>query len=109
MRIIQSLVFTLAIISPVVSHAFANDESLTRRIIQDHQEAISQYAQDNNKPLPAIVNYTYGMKLDIAKVIRVSPEMRLCKVIPQLMTYENSKGELNTLQYKVMSDCMGKN
>lgn len=109
MRIAKPLIFALAILSPVASYAFASDDSVANNIIKEHQEVVSQYAARENKPVPAIVEYKYGMKLDIAKVVRVSPETRVCKVMPKLMTYEDAKGELNTLQYQVMSGCRGKN
>lgn len=109
MRIAKSLIFALAILSPVASYAFASDDSVANTIIKEHQEVVRRYAAKKSKPVPTVVEYKYGMKLDIAKVVRVSPELRACKVLPQLMTYENSQGELNTLQYQVMSGCRGKN
>lgn len=109
MRITKPLIFTLAILSPVASYAFANNDSVANTIIKEHQEIVKRYAAKESKPVPMVVEYKYGMKLDIAKVVRVSPEMRVCKVVPQLMTYEDSQGELNTLQYQILSGCRGKN
>jgi hypothetical protein len=101
--------FAIAIISPLTSYAYTNDESVVKTALAEHQQAVSKYATANKKELPSIVEYKYGMNLDIAKVIRTSPELRECKVVPQLMTYEDSKGSLNTVQYQVMSRCRGKN
>lgn len=109
MRIAKSFVFALAILSPVASYAFASDDSVANTIIKEHQEVVGRYAARENKPVPAIVEYKYGMNLDIAKVVRVSPESRGCQVMPKLMTYEDAQGELNTLQYQAMSGCRGKN
>lgn len=107
MRIAKSLVFALAILSPIASFAFAEDASVTE-ILKEHQVIVEKYA-DKSKKVPHVVDYKYGMKLDIAKVIRTSPDTRACKVIPQLMTYEDSSGNLNTVKYQIMSTCRGKN
>jgi hypothetical protein len=109
MRIIKSLIFALTVAAPVASYAFSNDNSAVKSALKDHQAAIVEYAEKNSKPVPKVVEYKYGMNLDIAKVVRTSPELRECKVIPQLMTYEDSNGDLKTLQYQVMSRCRGKN
>lgn len=109
MRIIKPLIIALALGSPMATYAFANDESAVKSAMQDHQAAVVDYAQKTNRPVPGVVDYKYGMKLDIAKVVKTSPELRECKVIPQLMTYEDSKGDLNTVRYQIMSRCRGKN
>ncbi len=108
MRIAKSLVFALAILSPIASFAFAEDASVTE-ILKEHQVIVEMYADKSKKVVPHVVDYKYGMKLDIAKVIRTSPDTRACKVIPQLMTYEDSSGNLNTVKYQIMSTCRGKN
>lgn len=109
MRILKTLIFSLAIASPVASYAYAAGETTAEEVIQEHQKVVAKYADGKKKPLPTVVEYKYGMDLDIAKVVRMSPDVRACKVMPQLMTYEDSKGELNTVQYKVLSGCRGKN
>lgn len=53
---------------------------------------------------PAAVQYDYSMKLDIAKVISLSPIPNVCEVVPAQMTYEDSAGERHVLQYQVMGD-----
>lgn len=109
MRILKSLIFSLAIASPVASYAFATGEVTPEEVVQDHQRIILKYADGEKISLPKIVEYKYGMDLDIASVVRVSPDVRACKTMPQLMTYHDSKGELKTVQYRVMSGCKGKN
>lgn len=108
MRIAKSLVFALAILSPMASFAYSDDVSV-KDILTEHQAIIWKYAEKSQKVVPPIVDYKYGMKLDIAKVVRTSPDLRACKVIPQLMTYEDSSGKLNTVKYQIMSGCRGKN
>ena len=60
---------------------------------------------ENGKPAPEVQAYRYGMKLDIAKVINVTPPIRACNPVPSRMTYEDSRGNLNTLEYQVMGVC----
>lgn len=51
---------------------------------------------------PEATRYRYGMKLDIEQVHRIDyypPEPRFCGVIPARMTYEDSQGQLNILEY----------
>lgn len=109
MRIIKSLILAMAFGTPLASYAFSNEDSAVKNVIKNHQEAIVKYAEKNSKIVPKVIEYKYGMKLDVARVVRMSPELKECKIVPQLMTYEDSKGNLNTLQYKVMSACKGKN
>lgn len=109
MRIAKFMIFPLVILSPVASFAFAADDAAIRESLDKHQLNIQKYAEKTQRAVPPIVNYKYGMKLDIAHVVRTSPETRVCKVVPQRMTYEDAKGELNTIQYPIMSECRGKN
>lgn len=109
MGIIKSLVVVMVVGAPVASYAFSNDDSAIKDAINNHQAAVAEYAEKNRKEMPKIIDYKYGMKLDIAQVVKMSAELKECKVMPQLMTYEDSKGNLNTLQYRVFSRCRGKN
>ncbi len=72
------------------------------RMMQENQQAMEQYASRNGKTPPEIVHYEYGMNLDIQKVISVTQANKNCSVAPSRMTYEDSAGKLNTLEYKVM-------
>lgn len=109
MSVIRPLMVTLALLLPVSSYADAVDESIRDRVVQDHQRKVANYAKNHKKTVPGINEYRYGMELDIARVIVLSQDPRTCKVVPQLMTYENSIGELMTLKYQMLSDCRGKN
>lgn len=48
--------------------------------------------------------YSYGTKLDIARVISLSTIPKVCEVVPATMTYEDSQGQRHTLEYQVMGD-----
>jgi hypothetical protein len=48
--------------------------------------------------------YTYGMKLDIKKVITVTDIPDQCGPVPAKMTYEDSHGQQHVMQYQVMGN-----
>lgn len=48
-----------------------------------------------------IETYHYGMKLDIARVLFISDTSQVCDVVPSVMHYQDSKGELRALEYLV--------
>ena len=74
------------------------------RMMQENQQAMEQYASRNGKTPPEVVHYEYGMNLDIQKVVSVTRANKTCGVAPSRMTYEDSTGKLNTVEYKVMAD-----
>ena len=45
------------------------------------------------------VAYRYGMQLDIAKVVSITPVADICGVVPVEMTYLDSHGAKHILQY----------
>ena len=74
-------------------------------MMERNLQAMATYAARNGKPAPVVQAYRYGMKLDIAKVVNVTPPIQACKPVPSRMTYEDSSGTLNTLEYQVMGVC----
>lgn len=53
-------------------------------------------------PEAAVTQYDYSMKLQIAKVIRISDIPNVCEVVPAQMTYEDHQGQQHTIEYRVM-------
>lgn len=74
-------------------------------MMERNEQAMAAYAAKKGKPAPQVQNYRYGMELDIAKVVNVTPPIRSCNPVPSRMTYEDSSGKLNTLEYLVMGVC----
>ena len=72
------------------------------RMMQENQQAMEQYALKNGKSNPEIVHYKYGMDLDIHKVVSMTQANINCAVAPSRMTFEDSAGKLNTVEYRVM-------
>lgn len=52
-------------------------------------------AHADNAPMA----YQYGMKLDVAKVIRIEQANDRCEIAPAKMTYADSKGQIHVLEY----------
>ena len=75
------------------------------RMLSANTQAMEQYAANQGKPAPVVKDYEYGMKLDVVKVVSVVRPQVACAVVPTVMTYEDSKGQLNTIKYTVAGDC----
>ncbi|MFO2462294.1 DUF2790 domain-containing protein [Pseudomonas sp. 15FMM2] len=80
------------------------DRTFTQ-LMEQNQKAMALYAANRGKPAPEVQVYRYDMKLDIARVVSVTPPIRACKVVPSRMTYEDSAGNIKTLEYQVMGQC----
>ncbi|MFB3302650.1 DUF2790 domain-containing protein [Pseudomonas sp. AMR01] len=74
-------------------------------MMERNEKAMADYAVKTGKPAPEVQAYRYGMRLDIARVVNVTPPVRSCNPVPSRMTYEDSSGKLNTLEYQVMGVC----
>ena len=74
-------------------------------MMERNEQVMADYAARNGKPAPEVQAYRYGMPLDIAKVVSVTPPIRSCNAVPSRMTYEDSTGKLNTIEYQVMGMC----
>ena len=103
----------MAAISFMSATSFAMAEGSSDRvygkIIRANEKAMQEYALSIGKNPPKVVNYRYGMKLDIVKVIRMTRTDIACnEVVPVQMTYEDSNGDLNILEYRVIgTNCQG--
>jgi hypothetical protein len=63
--------------------------------------SLSAYAQAA-VVAPEAVPYVYGMHLDIAKVIYITPTADVCGPVPVQMTYRDTHGETHILEYSVV-------
>lgn len=67
--------------------------------------AVSSLALADQAVQPEVEHYSYGTKLDIAKVISLSKvPADVCEVVPATMVYEDHQGERHTVEYRVMGD-----
>lgn len=100
-----TLIATLLTLS-LSAQATGFSEQRNEQLIADHQQAVATYAERRAKPMPDIVDYRYGMKLDVARFVRQSGDPRTCEVVPRLMTFEDSQGTLRTVRYAVLAQCI---
>jgi len=82
------------------------NEQRSQQLLDEHQQAVAAYAAGRGKPVPQIVDYRYGMPLDVARLVRQSGDPRSCEVVPRLMTFEDRQGTLRTVRYVVQSQCI---
>ncbi len=66
--------------------------------------AVSSFALADQAVQPQVEKYSYGTKLDIAKVISLSKVADVCEVVPATMVYEDHQGQRHTVEYRVMGD-----
>ncbi|MFL1526483.1 DUF2790 domain-containing protein [Pseudomonas sp. O230] len=67
--------------------------------------SLSAYAQQATAS-PTVVPYSYGMYLDISKVVNISPIADVCGPTLAEITYKDSEGKIHILGYSVMgTDC----
>lgn len=80
------------------------DKAFEKKMIAN-AKAMEAYAVSQGKSAPVAKHYTYGMKLDVVKIISVVQPANVCAVVPAAMTYEDTQGQLNTLKYTVAGHC----
>ena len=103
----QRLILCAALLALSLSaQATGFSEQRNEQLFADHQQAVAAYAAKREKPMPEIVDYRYGMTLDVARFVRQSGDPRTCEVVPKLMTFEDSQGTLRTVRYAVQSQCI---
>ena len=95
--------FTISILAlSSLAIAEGGGDRVYGRMMQEHQQAMEQYALKTGKSNPEIVHYKYGMDLDIHKIVSMTQANIDCAVAPSRMTFEDSAGKLNTVEYRVM-------
>lgn len=103
--------FGLGVFAAVVSFSAVAEGGGDRTfalMMDRNEQAMAAYANRTGKPAPEVQVYRYGMQLDIAKVVNISPPIRGCNPVPSRMTYEDSSGKLTTVEYQVMGVCQNK-
>lgn len=86
--------------------SFATADGHSSQMLQANEQAMRAYAATHGKNTPEVTQYRYGMKLDIARVIDVTATGDSCDAMPAQMTYEDSRGTLNILEYRTVgSNC----
>ncbi|MBM7059090.1 DUF2790 domain-containing protein [Pseudomonas sp. UL073] len=69
--------------------------------------ATSSLAANDSTATGQAVQYHYGMQLDIAEVVSITPLPTGCQVGPATMVYIDHQGQTHTVNYSVMGECWG--
>ena len=105
MKTLKLLAFTAVMAISLNALAEGGGDRTFDRALSANTKAMEQYAASQGKAAPVFKEYEYGMKLDVKKVVSVVRPKNECAVVPAAMTYEDSKGQLNTVTYNVMGNC----
>lgn len=90
--------------------AEGGSDRLYGKMIKANEQSMREYSSAQGKNPPEVTHYRYGMTLDIAKVIHVTSTNSNCGVMPAQMTYEDSSGNLNILEYRATgTNCRSQN
>lgn len=94
----------IAAISIMLASSFAMAEGSADRVygptIQKNEQRWKEYALSIDKNPPETVHYRYGMEVDAQRVIHITSKNIGCGVMPAQMTYEDSNGNINILEYR---------
>lgn len=105
MKVLKSMTFAGVLAMSLNVYAEGGGDRTFERALSANTKAMEQYAANQGKPAPVVKDYEYGMKLDVVRVVSVVRPPVACAVVPTAMTYEDSKGQLNTIKYTVAGDC----
>ncbi|VVO45871.1 DUF2790 domain-containing protein [Pseudomonas fluorescens] len=105
MKLIKWMVFAGVLAMSLNVLAEGGGDRAFERAFSANSKAMEQYAANQGKAPPVVKEYAYGMKLDVVKIVSVVKPPATCAVVPTVMTYEDSKGQLNTLRYTVAGEC----
>ena len=105
MKLIKLMTFAGVMAMSLNVFAEGGGDRTFEKMLSANTKAMEQYAANQGKPAPVVKDYEYGMKLDVVKVVSVVRPQVACAVVPTAMTYEDSRGQLNTIKYTVAGDC----
>ena len=110
MKALKAITALMILTASSLAMAEGGSDRLYGKMIQANEQSMREYASAQGKNPPEVTHYRYGMKLDIAKVIHVTSTNGNCDVMPAQMTYEDSSGNLNILEYRASgTNCRNQN
>lgn len=99
------LVAIIFLSSTQLAFASSSIDNLTQKNQQKNIETTQKYAASNNKSVPEIVDYKYGMPIDVKKLIHATKEIKTCGNYKKIMSFEDSQGDLHAVRYTVLGSC----
>ncbi|QLL12514.1 DUF2790 domain-containing protein [Pseudomonas chlororaphis] len=105
MKLFKLSIAALVLSMSSLAMAEGGGDRTFERAMKENERAMAAYAAKRGKEAPVVEDYTYEKKLDIKKVVNVTPPIKSCNIVPSRMTYEDSAGKLNTIEYSVLGVC----
>jgi hypothetical protein len=103
MKALNVIIAAMALASSSLAMAEGGADRVFGKAMQNNAKSMQEYALTQGKAAPEVTHYKYGMQLDIAEVIYITPADGSCGVRPVQMTYKDSSGALHTLEYRALS------
>lgn len=103
---IKICLFTIALLGSTQSYASVAVEKLAERYQQQNTTITQRYAEQAGKPAPKTIDYRYGMKIDVAKLIHTTNDIKTCGSFKKIMSYEDSAGNLHAVRYTMQGECV---
>ncbi|WP_312830664.1 DUF2790 domain-containing protein [Pseudomonas rhodesiae] len=105
MKTIKISVFIALAFASQFINAQTQSKIDVERVERANKVALENYASKVGEPVPEVKDYVYGMKLDVAKTIHVSPPVKYCGNVDSYMSYQDSQGKLHSIRYILQGDC----
>lgn len=70
-------------------------------LVQADERSFTPIYEPSSVP---VIDYRYGMKLDIAKVLGITSPSHECGIVPATMTYLDHAGGLHAIGYQTFGD-----
>lgn len=105
MKLFKLSIAALVLSMSSLAMAEGGGDRTFERAMKENERAMAAYAAKQGKEAPVVEDYTYEKKLDIKRVVNVTPPIKSCDVVPSRMTYEDPTGKLNTIEYNVLGVC----
>jgi len=105
MNITKVVLAVVLLGSTQLAFSSSSVESLEQKYQEQNIDITRKYALDNNKKEPVVVDYKYGMKIDVTKLIHQTKDIEVCGNFKKIMSYEDSQGELHSVRYTLLGEC----
>lgn len=105
MNITKSIIAIVLLSSTQLAFSKSSVELVNQKYQQQNTEIMRKYAKENKKTEPTVVDYKYGMEIDVARLIHQTKNIEVCGNFKKVMSYEDSEGELHSVRYTQLGDC----
>lgn len=105
MNIPKFVLAALLLSSTQVAFSMTSAEKTHEKQLVENIKITQNYAKQNGKDAPEIIDYKYGIKMDISKLIHQTKDLEICGPFKKVISYEDSQGALHSVRYTKLGDC----